>query len=75
MPTKSITHHFDTNNIKWTPKKLNKPIIQYDLNENFIKEWSSAYEANKYNFNNSGISKCCRGERKKYKNFIWKFKY
>jgi hypothetical protein len=73
VPFKSITHHFDTNNIKWLSKKL-KPIIQYDSNGNFIKEWSSASEANKYNFNNSGISKCCRGERKLYKNFIWRFK-
>lgn len=26
VPIKSITHHFDRNNIKWKPKKMNKPI-------------------------------------------------
>jgi group I intron endonuclease len=52
-----------------------KPILQYDLQNNFIKEWSSATEAGKFlNKKNSAISECCNNKRKSAYNFIWKFK-
>jgi len=52
-----------------------KPILQYDLNENFIKEWESAVEANKFlGFNKSHISCCAKGKRKTAMGFIWRYK-
>ena len=52
-----------------TPK-----IFQYDLDGNFIKEWENAsVAAETLGFKNaSGITRCIRGERFKYKNYIWK---
>jgi group I intron endonuclease len=52
-----------------------KPIIQYDLEDNFIKEWESATEAAKsLNKPSSALSECCSGKRKKAYNYIWRFK-
>jgi hypothetical protein len=52
-----------------------KPVIQYDLNDNFIKEWKSATQAAiKLGFNNGAITNCCRGRSRTSFNFKWKYK-
>lgn len=53
-------------------EKLN-PVYQYDLDGNFIRKWENAPEAAEaLNVKNaSGITRCIRKERFKYKNFIW----
>jgi len=52
-----------------------KPVLQFDLQGNFIKEWNNATEASKIlNINKSQISAVARGNTK-YKTaggFIWK---
>jgi len=55
-------------------KRISKPIIQYDLEENFIKEWESAKQASINGFIASNISECCKNKRKTHKKFIWKYK-
>lgn len=52
-----------------------KPVLQFDLNGNFIKEYGSARHAERILNIKRGVSKVCRGERKQYCNFLWKFKY
>jgi hypothetical protein len=53
-----------------------KPVLQYDLQGNFIKEWEYAKQpieqgiATDYN----GVSACCLGKQKSANGFIWKFK-
>ena len=57
-----------------TKEKFKKPILQYSIENIFVKEWSGAID----------ILKCIKGNPKslrkacniggKYKNFIWKFK-
>ena len=53
-----------------------KPVIQYDLEMNFIKEWSSAAEAaNSFGNNSCGhICDCCNGKRNIAYGYIWKYK-
>lgn len=52
-----------------------KPIIQYDMQDNIVKEWNNAAEASKYlNINESFITKTCRGLYKSTKGFKWKYK-
>lgn len=52
-------------------KKLPK-VYQYDLEGNFIKEWNNAPEAaDALGFKSNGITRCIRGDRFKYKEFIW----
>jgi group I intron endonuclease len=56
-------------------KHLNKPIIQYNKQGIFIKEWINATEAAK-NLNKASvaISECCNEKRKSAYGFVWKFK-
>lgn len=52
-----------------------KPIIQYDLQNNFIQEWKSSKEAgDTLSINNSNITQCCKEKQKTYKNYKWKYK-
>jgi len=53
-----------------------KPVLQYDKQGNFIKEWESQAVAQSY-FNkpkSDGIGAVCRGNQKTAYGFIWKFK-
>ena len=54
---------------------ISKPVLQYDLNGNFIKEWSSSREVDKeLGFNSRVINSQARGLRKSAYSFIWKYK-
>jgi hypothetical protein len=58
-------------------KGFNKPVIQYNLNGEFIKEYKSAKEAERsiININHkNNISSCCNGKQKTAYGFIWEFK-
>jgi hypothetical protein len=56
-------------------KNLKKIVLQYDLNENFIKEWPSIREAsNMLKIHESGISQNLNKKQKTAGGFIWKFK-
>lgn len=51
-----------------------KKVIQYDFEGKTLNVFDSIAEASKATeINKSSIAKCCRGERKKAGNFIWKF--
>jgi group I intron endonuclease len=55
--------------------RLKKPILQYDLDGIFIKEWNSGKEAaTSLNLCQPNINACCNNKIPKYKGFIWKFK-
>lgn len=56
-------------------KALNKPVLQYDKQGNFIREWLSITDASEtLGINKSHISECCRGGRKSAGGFQWKDK-
>lgn len=55
-------------------KKISKPVLQFTLDGEFVKEWPSAMECGRNGFDHSAISKCCRGGLEKYKNYKWKIK-
>lgn len=55
-------------------KKGEKPIYQFDLNNNLIKRFNSFSEAVKeLNICRTGIYQCCTGKLKTYKKYIWKY--
>ena len=54
--------------------KKSKPVLQYDLEGNFIKEWKSTMECCRNGYNQGHVGACCRGERKTHKGFIWEYK-
>lgn len=60
----------------WTSEqkhKLGKPILQYDLKGNLIKEWPTAQEAKK-ELKIKGITECLRNRAKTSGGYIWKYK-
>ncbi len=53
-----------------------KPVLQYDLDGNFIKEFGSQTEA-QYIMgkpSSDGVGACCRGNQKSAYGFKWKYK-
>lgn len=55
--------------------KYSKQVLQYDLDGNFIKEWSSIKEIyRELNISTSLISACCNEKAKSSHGFVWKFK-
>lgn len=58
---------------KTTNGKCSKPVFQYDLNGNFIKEWPSTMEVERQ-LGISHISECCLGKRNTCGGFKWKYK-
>lgn len=55
------------------PKK-SKIVVQYDLNNNFIKQYPSCAEVKrKCGFNDGYISCCCRGIYEQAYGYIWKY--
>lgn len=52
-----------------------KPVLQYDLNGNFIQEWPTAIAAAEaLNLNNTYITAACRHEKNTYANMQWIYK-
>ena len=60
---------------KWT--KYSTHILQYDLEENFIKEWNSIKEAEIFyhpkKIIKNNICNCCLGKQKTAYGYIWKY--
>lgn len=74
---KALTGKKRTQEVKDKIAKANSiPIVQLDLDNKFIKEWSSTMEVQRSikGFLGSGITRCCKKNRKTYKNYIWKYK-
>lgn len=60
---------------KRAAEKNLKPVLQYDLEGNFIKEWEGGSIIQKeLGYNATHIYSCCTGKRKTSKGYIWKFK-
>lgn len=56
-------------------KKISKPILQFTLENDFIKEWESIKTASKtIKIREDGIIRNCKNRTKSYKNYIWKYK-
>jgi hypothetical protein len=51
------------------------PIIQYDLDGNYIKDWDGIVDAAKQYGYSTNILRCCKGMNKQAYGFIWKYKY
>lgn len=56
-----------------TKQKISIPLLQFDLQDNFIKEWPNSKEVDKILHCDSGA--CARGEQQTAGGFKWKFKY
>lgn len=60
---------------KYSPKTVAKPILQYSLAGDFMKEWKSAKQVNEQlGYRRSSICSCCKGDIKTCEGYIWKYK-
>ena len=71
------THNY-VNNLQWITGRDNvrkgriKPILQFDLNGNFIREWESAIDVGREV--RSNICMCLKGKYKQALGYIWRYK-
>lgn len=63
-----------TNKIVQINGKLSKPVLQFTLDGEFIREWPSTMECGRNGFDQSAVAACCRGKKSQYKGFRWKYK-
>ena len=60
---------------KWnTNGQCSKKVLQYTLDDEFVREWSSIAECSRNGYVGANICKCCQGKQKTHKGFIWKYK-
>lgn len=65
--------NWGTHNKRVSEKHL-KPVLQFTLDGELVREWDSMEEAHKNGFEKANICNCCRGKLKQYKGFIWRYK-
>lgn len=62
-------------NVNFKKYQRNKKVLQYDKDNNLIKEWSSAAEISKeLGFRRETIQDCCNGQMTVSNGFIWRYK-
>ena len=58
-----------------TNGKCSKPVLQFTLDGEFLREWPSTKEIERQlGFNNSVVGRCCRGKIKSAYGFRWEYK-
>ena len=57
-----------------TNGKKSKKVLQFTLSGEFIREWPSIMECGRNGFNSCNVTRCCRGEQKTHKGYVWKYK-
>lgn len=57
-----------------TNGKRSKIVLQFTLDGELVKEWSSRNECERNGFNRGGVYLCCIGKKPQYKGFIWRYK-
>lgn len=67
---------YDKNkNYEYIRETNRKPILQYDLAGNFVKEWEGAIQVTgELGFRRSSLCSCCKGDIKSCGGYIWRYK-
>ena len=55
-------------------KTLPKPVVQYTLDGEFVREYSSLKDCERYGFKRGNIQHCCIGLNKSAYGLVWKYK-
>ena len=56
-----------------TNGKCSKPVLQFSLSGELIREWPSVSECERNGFDQSAVCRCCNGKRKSHKGFRWEY--
>lgn len=73
LKVKFTKEHIEKIQKKLTNGKLSKPVLQFTLDGEFIREWPSTAECGRNGFNQRAVCSCCNGKKPQYKGFIWKY--
>ena len=65
-------NNYETHNERMAKTK-SKPVIQFTLDGEFVREWESTNECGRNGFNQGAVAACCRGEKPHYKGFRFMF--
>ena len=57
-----------------TNGKKSKPVLQFSLTGDFIREWPSIGECGRNGFNKGAVWRCCNGKQKTHKGFRFMYK-
>ena len=58
-----------------TNGKCSKKVLQFTLDDEFIREWPSTKEIERQlGFDNSAVGRCCNGKQKSAYGYIWRYK-
>ena len=58
-----------------TNGKLSKPVLQFTLDGEFLREWPSTREIERQlGFDSSAVGRCCLGKQKTSYGFLWMYK-
>jgi hypothetical protein len=71
-PSENVNHAFKTGLYEEKLNSIRKPINQYDLNNNFIKQWKSAEEI-KNILRIKHVGEVCKGTRKTAGGYFWRY--
>ena len=76
--TQEYNHNYGTINERiskaMTNGKQSKPVLQFTLDGEFVREWPSTHECGRNGFDHTVVTKCCNGKLKQYKGFKWEYK-
>ena len=54
-----------------TNGKCSKKVLQFTLDDEFVREWPSIMECERNGFNHSAVCRCCNGKQKSAYGFKW----
>ena len=54
-----------------TNGKKSKKVLQFTLDDEFVREWPSVNECGRNGFNKGHVAECCKGKLSHYKGFKW----
>ena len=57
-----------------TNGKKSKRVLQFTLDDEFVREWPSTRECGRNGFNQGSVSACCNGKQKTHKGFRFMYK-
>ena len=70
-PSENVRHSYESG----THGTKAKPVLQYNLQGCFVREWESATEAERQtNIKHNNIAKVCKGKMKQTGGYIWRYK-
>ena len=71
--TPKENNEYGTHNERMAKTK-SKPVLQFTLDDEFVREWSSAAECGRNGFDQGNVTRCCLGEQKTHKGFRFMYK-